>query len=246
MVFSPVRYLSQVSDSSILHPVRLSPDHGLGRALYSHTGRYAQAEIFLPWSSKATCPWRPAITPALGPTTPAPAMGNHRPSAPTPMPLIGTAAPGTGPGAGPGAWSGDSAVAAGPDQGTGHSFLWPPPAAAFEPRWASCIPIALPVTARRPRPGATAVAAWPAVGNRCPSALDPTPAPRVDVPLFRPLEANPGMGLLPPRYQYAPSGNFFKKSLPINPEKFLHPLGDRTRRRKNLKRVFGRGIRRSG
>ena len=44
---------------------------------------------------------------------------------------------------------------------------------------------------------------------------DAAPAP-VPVPLFRPLEANPGMGLLPPRYQYAPSGNFFKKSFPGN------------------------------
>ena len=30
VVFSPVRYLSQVSDSSTLHPVQLFPDHGLG------------------------------------------------------------------------------------------------------------------------------------------------------------------------------------------------------------------------
>ena len=92
---------------------------------------------------------------------------------------------------------------------------------------ASRLPIAPPVTARRPRPGATATAAWPAVGDRCPSALDPTPAPRVHVPLFRPLEANPETGLLPPRYQYAPSGNFFKKSFPGK-----YPPGDGTRAQK--------------
>ena len=33
------------------------------------------------------------------------AVAERRPSAPTPMPLTGTATPGTGPGAGPGAWS---------------------------------------------------------------------------------------------------------------------------------------------
>ena len=48
------------------------------------------------------------------------------------------------------------------------------------------------------------------------------PAPP-SVPLFRPLEANPETGLLPPRYQDAPSGNFFKKSFPINSGIFLHP-----------------------
>ena len=39
--------------------------------------------------------------------------------------------------------------------------------------------------------------------------------PRPSVPLFRPQGANPETGLLPPRYQYASSGNFFKKSVRI-------------------------------
>jgi hypothetical protein len=47
-----------------------------------------------------------------------------------------------------------------------------------------------------------------------PLGLDPTPAPRVHVPLFPAPGANPETGLLPPRYQYGPSGNFFKKSFP--------------------------------
>ena len=42
-----------------------------------------------------------------------------------------------------------------------------------------------------------------------------SPGPSL-VPLFRPLEANPETGLLPPRYHYALSGNFFKKSVWIN------------------------------
>jgi hypothetical protein len=44
-----------------------------------------------------------------------------------------------------------------------------------------------------------------------PAATSPGPSL---VPLFRPLEAKSGMGLLPPRYQYDPSGNFSKKSFP--------------------------------
>ena len=52
------------------------------------------------------------------------------------------------------------------------------------------------------------------------------------------------MGLLPPRYQYAPSGNFSKKS--FDSGKFYHPPGDGTQVRKNLKRILGRGISRSG
>jgi hypothetical protein len=103
-------------------------------------------------------------------------------------------------------------------------FLWQPPAAALEPRSASLIPIALPVTARCPRPGRRHHLGLAATGDRCSSARDPTPAPRVHVPLFRPLEANPETGLLPPRYQYARSENFFKKSFPGN-----YPPGDGTR-----------------
>jgi hypothetical protein len=38
----------------------------------------------------------------------------------------------------------------------------------------------------------------------------PTPAPRVPVPLFRPLEANPETGLLSPPIVYGRHGNFFK------------------------------------
>ena len=92
------------------------------------------------------------------------------------------------------------------------------------------------MTARRPRPGATATAAWPAVGDRCPSALDPTPAPRVHVPLFRPLEANPEIGTPTPPDQYAPSGNFSKKSFPEN-----YPPRDGTRAQK-FQTIFDRGI----
>jgi len=47
-----------------------------------------------------------------------------------------------------------------------------------------------------------------------PLARDPTNGPSAPVPLFLPLEANAEMGLLPPRYQYALSGNFFQKIIP--------------------------------
>ena len=78
-----------------------------------------------------------STVPRPGATTTA--VGNHLPSAPTPMPLTGTAAPATGSGTGPGAWSRGIAAAVGPEHGAGHSFLWPP-AAALEPRW----PVASP------------------------------------------------------------------------------------------------------
>jgi hypothetical protein len=92
----------------------------------------------------------------------------------------------------------------------------------------SCTPAALPLLCLpypaplllpwlctlAPRPGATATAAWPAVGDRCPSALDPTPALQVHVPLFLPLEANAEMGLRYPPGQDVPSGNFFQKIIP--------------------------------
>ena len=69
--------------------------------------------------------------------------------------------------------------------------------------------------------------------------LGATAAPRPStrhVPLFRPLEANPETGLLPPRYQYALSGNFFKKSFPGK-----YPPGDGTRPQK-LSNQFELGI----
>ena len=52
-------------------------------------------------------------------------------------------------------------------------------------------------------------------GHRLSLPMPPSPAwlPS-SVPLLRALEANPETGLLPPRYQYALSGNFFKKSFP--------------------------------
>ena len=208
VVFSPVRYLSQVSDSSTLHPVQLFPDHGLGIVVFilgdhgvivspscypistCFQNHSLPARPYPPQPSQtATLPARPwprsLIMPArivgevlasgeggpvglipgegadrptlvvaiMGVTAPSPlssspgasrkqtssfpgpprrpalgalpsprpwvhrlpprrhrhcrpAVGNRRPSAPTPMPLTGTAAPGTGPGAGPGAWSG--------------------------------------------------------------------------------------------------------------------------------------------
>jgi len=84
-------------------------------------------------------------------------------------------------------------------------FLWPPPAAALGPRAASRLRIAPPVTARRPRPGATATAAWPAVGNRCPSALDPTPG--YTSPSSGPRGETRRLGLPPPS-QYDLPGNF--------------------------------------
>ena len=63
----------------------------------------------------------------------------------------------------------------------------------------------------------------------------PTPAPYTHVPLFRPQEANPETGTPTPRYQYAPSGNFFKKSFPINSGIFLPPrvMGPRAARISN-------------
>jgi len=131
-------------------------------------------------------PRLPALLPCHHPRTQATV---HRPGAvATPVQTWGTAPPGTGPGAGPGAWSRGRTAAVEPEHGEGHSLFWPPPAAALAP----APPPSLPGH----------------VGNCCPSALDPTPAPRVHVPLFRPLEANPGMGLLPPPVLYACPGPY--------------------------------------
>ena len=172
VVFSPVRYLSQVSDSSTLHPVQLFPDHGLGivvSLLGDHGVIVSPVLLFgkgvaimgvtapSPSAPGASRPLPSLVLQGRLPLVPChhpgpgsngsrpgaiamPPPWNRRPSAPTLMPLTGTAAPATGPGAGPGAWSGDRAAAVGPEHGAGHSFLWPPPAAALEPRW----PVASP------------------------------------------------------------------------------------------------------
>ena len=83
------------------------------------SGHQSQADLFLPWSSKAACPWRPMPSPwhwvhRLPPRRHRhcrPAVGNRRPSVPTLMPFTGTTAPATGPSAGPG-----SGVGAGQQQ----------------------------------------------------------------------------------------------------------------------------------
>jgi hypothetical protein len=50
------------------------------------------------------------------------------------------------------------------------------------------------------------------------SALHPTPAPRVHVPLFRPLEWNPEMGPISPPTEYACSGHdLIFSSIPVLP-----------------------------
>ena len=203
-------------------------------------------------------------------------MPSHHPAAPSPRrgepsPLCAHAHapnrdrhPGNRPRRRSRGWSRDRAAAVGPEHGAGHSFLWPPPAAALEPRWPVAIPIAPPVTTSRRPPlssppgprhgvvdhqgegGATleaTVAPGPHRSHHHRSTTDrPPPCPGrpwsparasrpprrraagpFTVPLFRPLEAKSGMGLLPPRYQYAPSGNFFKKSFPGK-----YPPGDGT------------------
>ena len=123
------------------------------------------------------------------------------------MPLTGTAAPATGPSAGPGSGVGtgqqQSAPSMAPDI-LSYGRRPPPPSnlgGQSPPHRPSCD------SPPPPHPGATATAAWPAVGDRCPSALDPTPAPRVHVPLFRPLEWNPEMGPISPPTEYACSGH---------------------------------------
>ena len=68
-------------------------------------------------------------------------------------------------------------------------------------------------TSRRLRPKDTATAAWPAIGDRCPLALDPTPAPLgTRPPLSGPWRQTRGWDSYPP-CQYAPCG-FFQKFIP--------------------------------
>jgi len=130
-----------------------------------------------------------------------PAVGNRRPSAPTPMPLTGTAAPGAGPGGCPGAWSMGRAAGLEPEHGAGHSFLWPPPAAALGPRSPvtspspSCDgPLPSPRLHRhrclasrrgplslRPRPDAGALATRPPLPASGGKPGDGTPTPPVSI-----------------------------------------------------------------
>jgi hypothetical protein len=168
-----------------------------------------QPSLALPWTA---CPWRHAITPALGPTAPTPTSsplpprrGEPPPSAPTPMPLTGTAAPRTDPG--PGEWSRGSSSRTRAYRRTltfvflsyGSRRQLPSDLGQSPPHRPSC-DSPPPPSPRRHRHHCLANRRVP-----LPLGLDPTPAPRVHVPLFRPLEANPGKGLLPPRYQYASS-----------------------------------------
>jgi hypothetical protein len=67
-------------------------------------------------------------------------------------------------------------------------------------------------TTDRPSPLALATHGHrPGTPGHPPAVAPPGSLPLV--PLFRPLEANPVMGLLPPGYQYVPSGNFFHFSV---------------------------------
>ena len=136
----------------------------------------------------------------------APAVGNRRSSAPTAYAPNRDAAPGTGPGADPGAWSRGRAAAVGPEHGAGHSFLWPPPAAALEPRW--------PVTS--PSPPCDNPSPSPRRHNRCrltnrrgPLPLGPRPAAGASgarPPLPAP-GGKPEMGPISPPTEYACSGH---------------------------------------
>ena len=195
-------------------------------------------------SSWAAHPWRPAVAPDAVHRPPPRrhrycrlAVGNCRPSAPTPMPLTGTAAPGAGPGACPGAWSRGRTAAVEPEHGEGHSLLWPRPAAARRTSVGqSAPPSPLPVTALSPRPSATATDAWPAAGDCCP--LGPRPdagAPGTRPPLPAP-GGKPGDGT-PTPWSICPVRKFFLK----NHSRGITPHPDGTRPQK-LSNQFERGI----
>ena len=152
------------------------------------------------------------------------------------MPLTGTATPGTGPGAGPGTWSRGRAAAVGPEHGAGHSSYGraqsPSDLGGQSPPHRPSCDSPPPPSPRRHRHRCLASRRGP-----LPLALGPTPAPRAHVPLFRPLEANPEMGLRYPPGQDAPSGNFFKKSF----SGIMTPPGDGTRAPKISNRFLAGG-----
>jgi hypothetical protein len=86
-------------------------------------------------------PWCPAIILALGPPAPAPAPSPLPPRRGEPPLLCAYAHapnaehyPGNRPRGRSREWSRGRGVAVGPEHGAGHSFLWPPPAAALGPR----------------------------------------------------------------------------------------------------------------
>jgi hypothetical protein len=204
--------------------------------------RQTQVDLHLLLPSWPTHPWCPAVAPDAVHRPPPrrhrhcrPAVGNHRPSAPTPMPLTGTAASGTGPAAGPGAWS--RAAAVGPEYGAGHSFLWPPPAVALGPRLASRSPLAPTVTARRrPRPGATAAAAWPAVGDRCPRPSARRRGPGYTSPSSGPRRQMRGWDSGTPLVKMSGPEIFSKNHSRKNTPRVMGPEP------KNFKPIFDRGI----
>jgi hypothetical protein len=98
-----------------------------------------------------------------------------RPSALTPLPLTGTTTPGTGPGAVPGGWSRVNVAAAGPEHDAGHPYLWPPPLDLGRPTAYPSPFLLQPATALAPAPPPPLPG--PALGDRCHSVLDSTPAP---------------------------------------------------------------------
>jgi hypothetical protein len=159
------------------------------------------------------------------------AMGNHRPSAPTPMPLTGTAAPGTGSGSGVGAGQQQSDPSMEPDI-LSYGRRPPPPSnlgGQSHSNRLSCDSPPLPSPWRHRR------AAWPAVGDRCPLALDADAgAPGTRPPLPAP-GGKVGDGTPVPPGQDALSGNFFKKSFPGNSPR-MGPAP------KNFKTIFDGGI----
>jgi len=158
---------------------------------------------------------------------------------------VGTAAshpwprrPDIGRGAGPGNRNRPRhrGAAAGPEQGAGHSFLWPSPAATLGPRSAS-----RPPSPMGARPSTTQPWTPPPPIAPLPSPRPPAPAPSIRRPTphahapnrgrrraaaacrslvlpentqgVEPGNPNPGIGVPSPPGQYAPSGNFFKISV---------------------------------
>ena len=198
------------------------------------SGHQSQADLFLPWSSGL---------PALGPL-PSPRPWVHRPPPRRHRhrrPAVGNRRPGNRPKRRLREWNRDRAAAVGPEHSVRHSFLLPSPAAALGPRaqrflggglfssadFTRNVPPPPPLSLashhphrpscdspRPPRPGATATAAWPAAGDRCPSALDPTPAfPGTRPPLPDPREQSGDWDSYPP-WSRCPVRKFFSKFLP--------------------------------
>jgi len=153
-------------------------------------------------------PWCPAIILALGPPAPAPAPSPLPPRRGEPPLLCAYAHapnaehhPGNRPRGRSREWSRGRGVAVGPEHGAGHSFLWPPPAAALGPRSPvtspspSCDgPLPSPRLHRhrclasrrgplslRPRPDAGALATRPPLPASGGKPGDGTPTPPVSI-----------------------------------------------------------------